>query len=58
MFATSRPGAGVPGEPFTFDPTVLAAAAITGGQRPEQPDLLSPAAARTRATTMSRWRIC
>ncbi|WP_445167947.1 exodeoxyribonuclease V subunit gamma [Mycolicibacterium sp. Dal123E01] len=32
---------GVPGEPFTFDSSVLAAASITGGQRPEQPDLLA-----------------
>lgn len=36
------PGAlGVAGEPFTFDSSVLAAASITGGQRPEQPDLLA-----------------
>ncbi|GAY13894.1 exodeoxyribonuclease V subunit gamma [Mycobacterium sp. shizuoka-1] len=36
------PGAlGVPGEPFTFDASVLATASITGGQRPEQPDLLA-----------------
>lgn len=32
---------GVPGEPFTFDTSVLAPASITGGQRPEQPDLLA-----------------
>lgn len=32
---------GVPGEPFTFDTSVLASASITGGQRPEQPDLLA-----------------
>ena len=32
---------GVPGEPFTFDANVLAVASITGGQRPEQPDLLA-----------------
>jgi exodeoxyribonuclease V gamma subunit len=36
------PGAlGVPGESFTFDSNVLAAASITGGRRPEQPDLLA-----------------
>ena len=36
------PGAlGVPDEPFTFDASVLAVASITGGQRPEQPDLLA-----------------
>lgn len=36
------PGAlGVPAEPFTFDSSVLAAASITGGHRPEQPDLLA-----------------
>ncbi|EHB55227.1 exodeoxyribonuclease V, gamma subunit [Mycolicibacterium rhodesiae JS60] len=36
------PGAlGVPGEPFTFDSSVLAAASITGSQRREQPDLLA-----------------
>ncbi|MCX2929123.1 exodeoxyribonuclease V subunit gamma [Mycobacterium sp. CVI_P3] len=36
------PGAlGVPGEPFTFDNSVLAAASIVRGQRPEQPDLLA-----------------
>lgn len=35
------PGAlGVPGAPFTFDSSTLAAATIAGGQRPEQPDLL------------------
>ena len=36
------PGAlGIPGEPFTFDTSVLSAASVTGGQRPERPDLVA-----------------
>ena len=36
------PGAlGVPGEPFTFDTSALSAASVTGGQRPERPDLVA-----------------
>lgn len=37
----TRGALGVPAEPFTFDSSVLAAASITGGPRPEQPDLLA-----------------
>lgn len=36
------PGAlGVPGEPFTFDTSALSAASVSGGPRPERPDLVS-----------------